>query len=256
MLTFREITTGGITSMATQIEARFRPPLSLFESGFSSPEVVAANVERIVASRKLLDVPASEPGLVRIIHGANEDVLPLGGQPVGRVRHELSGLFNLPPNALGRIGGQSVPEKHLLQHADTLEFVVPLGRKGVGRVWTQEEFCALFRMKDADFVAMIARVLPVHRMGDGSIRITETDFDAWSKHEEPWLFTVQDLAVRLSVSERVLWRMRSSGKLPEPIELGPKLIRWGRSEILDWIAVGCPNQKIWGVIKAKRPRLR
>ena len=103
---------------------------------------------------------------------------------------------------------------------------------------------------------VIARGLPVHRLGDGSVRITETDFDAWSKHEERWLFTVQDLAVRLNVSERVLWRMRSSGKLPEPIELGPKLIRWGRTEILDWIAVGCPNQKIWGVIKAKRPRLR
>ena len=37
MLTFREITTERITSMATEIEARLRPPLSLFESGFASP---------------------------------------------------------------------------------------------------------------------------------------------------------------------------------------------------------------------------
>ena len=154
------------------------------------------------------------------------------------------------------IGGQPVTEDHLLRHGETLEFIQEWGRKGVGRVWTREGFCEVFQIGGADFDAMVAKGLPLHRMGDGSVRITETDFDAWSTHEEPLLFTVQDLAVRLNVSERVLWRMRSSGKLPEPIELGPKLIRWGRSEILEWIAFGCPNQKIWGVVKAKRPRQR
>ncbi|WP_435018543.1 helix-turn-helix transcriptional regulator [Tundrisphaera sp. TA3] len=242
--------------MTIQPSARPRPPLNLFESGFASPEEAVAHAERMIASRKRLDVPDSELGLVRIIHGANEDVLPLGGQHVGRVRHELSGLFNIAPNAPGKVGGRFVPENYLLREGETLEFTRPFGRKGVGQVWTKDEFCNLFTMGEADFEAMVARGLPVHRLGDDSIRITETEFDSWSRHEEPWLFTVQDLAVRLNVSERVLWRMRSSGKLPEPIELGPKLIRWGRSEILDWIALGCPNQKIWGVIKAKRPRQR
>ncbi len=157
--------------------ATVRPPFRLFESGFASPEEVEAHAGRMVASRKRLEVPASEPGLVCVIHGANEDVLPLGGQDVGRVRHEVSGLFNIAPDAIAMIGGHAVSENHLLGHGETLEFIRPSGRKGVGQVWTKDEFCNLFTMGAADFEVMVSEGLPVHRIKDGSIRITETQVD-------------------------------------------------------------------------------
>ena len=70
-----------------------------------------------------------------------------------------------------------------LRHGETLEFLAPYGRKGVGWVWTQEEFCELFQMCRADLEAMLERGLPVHRLEDGSVRITETDFDRWTERE-------------------------------------------------------------------------
>lgn len=231
-------------------EERLREPGHLLASGFAAPEVIEAYAERIVASRRLLGAPASEPGMVQIVHGANENILPVGGQTVGMVRHELGGLFNVAPGAEALIGGEPVAEDYTLQHGETLEFITPVGRKGVGRVWTKREFCDLFQMGEADFETMVAGGLPVHRMGDGTVRITETDFDRWNEVEGPLLLTIHDLARMLSVSERELWRMRSSGKLPAPIELGPKLIRWGRAEVQDWIVAGCPDRRTWDLVKA------
>ena len=152
---------------------------SLFKSGFLGHEFDQAIIERNAQAQRRLEAPSadSEPGCVRLIFGANEDVLPLGGQEAGRVRHELSGLLNIAPNALATIGGHPVSEKHLLQHGETVEFIRHYGRKGVGRVWTQEEFCVLFKMSESDFEAMVAKGLPMHEMEDRSVRITETQVD-------------------------------------------------------------------------------
>ncbi len=76
-----------------------------------------------------------------------------------------------------QVGGHPVAEDYKLRHGESLEFVQAWGRKGVGRVWTREEFCNLFQMGEADFDAMVARGLPVYCMVDGSIRITETQAD-------------------------------------------------------------------------------
>lgn len=231
-------------------QARDRRLYRQFESGFASPEQIQVNSERVAASQRLLGGPPSKPGMVRIVHGANENILPVGGQTVGQVRQELGWLFNFASGAEALIEGEPVAEDYVLGHGETLEFISRAGRKGVGRVWTEDEFCDLFRMSKADFDVMVAKGLPVHRLEDGSIRITETDFDHWIEIEGPLLLTIHDLARMLSVSERELWRMRSSGKLPAPIELGPKLIRWGRAEVQDWIVAGCPDRRTWDLVKA------
>jgi len=54
------------------------------------------------------------------------------------------------------------------------------------------------------------------------------------------LLTVKDVAEILSTSVRTVWRLRSCGKLPEPITFGG-CIRWQRSAIEKWIEMGAPS---------------
>lgn len=54
------------------------------------------------------------------------------------------------------------------------------------------------------------------------------------------LITKKKLAEMLSVSPRTLQRMLSAGKIPSPVQLGRKMIRWRVNEIKNWIAAGCP----------------
>jgi predicted DNA-binding transcriptional regulator AlpA len=58
------------------------------------------------------------------------------------------------------------------------------------------------------------------------------------------LVSAQTLAKRLSVSVRTLWRLRSAGKLPQPVRVGGG-IRWRSAEIDTWIGAGCPEAKAW-----------
>ena len=46
----------------------------------------------------------------------------------------------------------------------------------------------------------------------------------------------------LKVSSRTLDRMIDDGRLPTPIELGPRTRRWKSCEIQKWIEDGCPAQ--------------
>jgi predicted DNA-binding transcriptional regulator AlpA len=48
------------------------------------------------------------------------------------------------------------------------------------------------------------------------------------------------LADILSVSIRTVWRLRASGKLPKPVEIGGA-IRWRASDISEWSRLGCPE---------------
>ena len=58
----------------------------------------------------------------------------------------------------------------------------------------------------------------------------------------PQLLTVDEIARLLKVSNRTIWRMRSSGQLPEPVRIGGG-VRWRQSEIKNWIEEGCPDQQ-------------
>ncbi len=55
----------------------------------------------------------------------------------------------------------------------------------------------------------------------------------------PMLWTVNDLAKALQISTRCVWRLKSSGKLPQPVVVGGS-IRWKRDEVHDWVKRGCP----------------
>jgi predicted DNA-binding transcriptional regulator AlpA len=56
------------------------------------------------------------------------------------------------------------------------------------------------------------------------------------------LYDVHDIAARLKISSRQVWRLRDAGLMPNSISVG-SLKRWRRAEIDEWIAAGCPRPK-------------
>jgi len=59
--------------------------------------------------------------------------------------------------------------------------------------------------------------------------------------EHSILLNADDLAELLGISKRTVWRLRSAGAMPPPVQIGSS-IRWQRSEIESWVATGCPKQ--------------
>ncbi len=117
---------------------------------------------------------------VRIIHGARDLAVPVAGMTVGLVRKDLELVINFGHNAQALIRGDRVADDYVLASGETLEFLFPHGLKGVGNVWTREEFCLVFRLSSEQYQEWKNRGLPIHNFADGEERITETDFDLWS----------------------------------------------------------------------------
>jgi excisionase family DNA binding protein len=53
------------------------------------------------------------------------------------------------------------------------------------------------------------------------------------------LLNAQQLAMILDVSQRTIWRLRDTGRLPRPIRIGGA-VRWRRADVEKWIDDGCP----------------
>ena len=45
----------------------------------------------------------------------------------------------------------------------------------------------------------------------------------------------------LRVSRTTIKRWNSNGAMPEGIRIGPRLVRWERAVIEEWIEAGCPS---------------
>ena len=58
---------------------------------------------------------------------------------------------------------------------------------------------------------------------------------------QPVMITAQQLAGKMQISTRSLWRKLSGGLVPQPIRIGG-IVRWRLVEIEKWIADGCPRQ--------------
>ena len=65
-----------------------------------------------------------------------------------------------------------------------------------------------------------------------------TDTEPNRTESPPLLLTATDIANSLQLSIRTIWRMRSEGKLPKPLEVGGS-VRWRSDEFRKWIADGC-----------------
>ena len=53
-----------------------------------------------------------------------------------------------------------------------------------------------------------------------------------------------EVAKLLGISERHLWALNSSGRLPRPVRLG-RAVRWNLSELRAWLDAGCPERSRW-----------
>lgn len=56
------------------------------------------------------------------------------------------------------------------------------------------------------------------------------------------LMTVRDVAARLKVSTRQVWKLAASGRLPGPMRLG-RSVRWRADDLTAFIAGGCDMQR-------------
>ena len=55
----------------------------------------------------------------------------------------------------------------------------------------------------------------------------------------PELMTSQQVAGRLSVSVRTLWRLVAAGKFPQPVRYNRKLVRWKTADVTRYIESLC-----------------
>lgn len=53
------------------------------------------------------------------------------------------------------------------------------------------------------------------------------------------MLTASDVAKRLRISVRGVWRQVSTGRIPEPVYVG-RLARWPLATIKEWMEQGCP----------------
>jgi excisionase family DNA binding protein len=54
------------------------------------------------------------------------------------------------------------------------------------------------------------------------------------------LLTARDVADRLSISVRTVWRMTARGVLPQPVRYNRKLVRWKAADIDRYVASLAP----------------
>ena len=57
-----------------------------------------------------------------------------------------------------------------------------------------------------------------------------------------------EVAKLLGISERHLWALNSSGRLPRPVRLG-RAVRWNLAELRAWLEAGCPERSRWEVTR-------
>jgi len=63
------------------------------------------------------------------------------------------------------------------------------------------------------------------------------------------LLTVREVAARLGVSGRQVWKLCASGRLPAPVRLA-RSVRWRESDISEFIRLGCPALDAFAAARA------
>lgn len=53
------------------------------------------------------------------------------------------------------------------------------------------------------------------------------------------LLTVKEVAKRLKVSVRQVWKLNASGQMPKSVRVA-RSVRWRAADVAAWIGMGCP----------------
>lgn len=59
----------------------------------------------------------------------------------------------------------------------------------------------------------------------------------------PFTMTGAEIGRDLRVSLKTIRRMDAEGKLPRPVMVGARSLRWVRQTIVEWLAAGCPDRE-------------
>jgi excisionase family DNA binding protein len=57
------------------------------------------------------------------------------------------------------------------------------------------------------------------------------------------LLTIAEVSTMLNLGKRTVCRWAAEGKMPQPVRLARRAVRWRRADLLDWIDRGCPDLK-------------
>lgn len=74
-----------------------------------------------------------------------------------------------------------------------------------------------------------------------SARIATPGGESASPSASRAVLSLRGVAELIGVSERTVHDMRASGRLPEPIQIGPRSLRWFRDEVLAHLAATAPR---------------
>ena len=59
----------------------------------------------------------------------------------------------------------------------------------------------------------------------------------------PYTMTSPEIGRELRTSAKTISRMHDAGKLPRPVMVGARSLRWVRQTIVEWLAAGCPDRE-------------
>lgn len=59
----------------------------------------------------------------------------------------------------------------------------------------------------------------------------------------PFMMTESELGRELRLSAKSIRRMHEAGKLPRPVLVASRSLRWARGTISEWLARGCPDRE-------------
>lgn len=72
--------------------------------------------------------------LIRVVHGCADALIDAAGQTIGQIQESLIHALNVSVEAFAFVDGAVVSEQYVLQPGDSVEFVHPFGRKGMGGI--------------------------------------------------------------------------------------------------------------------------
>jgi len=114
-----------------------------------------------------------------VIYGRDEVELNAAEALEVRAIHaRLKSFMGISSEAVAVVNGNEVLRAEMVQPDSTVEFVVKEGHKGIGRVFTQKEYCDLFGLTEVDFGKQIEQGLRVMQTANGAV-VTETAVDSF-----------------------------------------------------------------------------
>jgi len=126
-----------------------------------------------------------------IVYGAHTIESPHSGCSVGELRDGLRDVLNIGREARPYVHGNPVDDDYVPAAGAYLEYMKEAGSKGVGKIWTKEEFMQAFHMSEADWQNWTERGLFFNTMSDGTVVLNETEVDAWMQAQRGHAATVR-----------------------------------------------------------------